>query len=119
MGWNDVGTWEALHDLFPKDKRGNVFLSRTLDRGSRGSLVYAQDRLVASIGLARTIVVDTPGATVVCPRDRVQEVKDLVVELQRQNMVESMQHPSNISGLEALDAALIWSPFGAGRITTA
>ena len=33
MGWNDVGTWEALHDLFPKDERGNVFVGRTLDRG--------------------------------------------------------------------------------------
>jgi mannose-1-phosphate guanylyltransferase/mannose-6-phosphate isomerase len=94
MGWNDVGTWEALHDLCPKDERGNVFLGRTLDRGSRDSLVYAQDRLVATIGLARTIVVDTPDATLVCHRDRVQEVKDLVAELQQQSMVESMQHPT-------------------------
>jgi mannose-1-phosphate guanylyltransferase/mannose-6-phosphate isomerase len=94
MGWNDVGTWDALHDLFPQDERGNVFLGRTLDRGSRDSLVYAQDRLVATIGLARTIVVDTPDATLVCRRDRVQEVKDLVAELQRQNLVESRQHPT-------------------------
>jgi mannose-1-phosphate guanylyltransferase/mannose-6-phosphate isomerase len=82
MGWNDVGTWEALHDLFPRDERGNV------------SLVYAQDRLVATIGLARTIVVDTPDATLVCGRDRVQEVRDLVAELQQQSMVESRQHPT-------------------------
>ncbi|HEX9883412.1 MAG TPA: mannose-1-phosphate guanylyltransferase/mannose-6-phosphate isomerase [Desulfobaccales bacterium] len=94
MGWNDVGTWEALYDLFPRDEQGNVFLGRTLDRGSQDSLVYAQDRLVATIGLARTIVVDTPDATLVCHRDRVQEVKDLVAELQQQNMVESMQHPT-------------------------
>ena len=94
MGWNDVGTWEALYDLFPRDERGNVFLGRTLDRGSQDSLVYAQDRLVATIGLARTIVVDTPDATLVCHRDRVQEVKDLVAELQQQNMVESVQHPT-------------------------
>jgi mannose-1-phosphate guanylyltransferase/mannose-6-phosphate isomerase len=94
MGWNDVGTWEALHDLFPRDERGNVFLGRTLDRGSRDSLVYAQDRLVATIGLARTIVVDTPDATLVCHRDRVQEVKDLVAELEQQSMVESRQHPT-------------------------
>ncbi len=92
MGWNDVGTWEALHNIFPRDDRGNVFWGRTLDRDSRECLVYAQDRLVATIGLERTIVVDTPDATLVCHRDRVQDVKDLVAELQRQNMVESVQH---------------------------
>ena len=94
MGWNDVGTWEALYDLFPRDERGNVFLGRTLDRGSRDCLVYAPNRLVATIGLERAIVVDSQDATLVCHRDRVQEVKDLVAELQQQNMVESMQHPT-------------------------
>lgn len=92
MGWNDVGTWEALHELFPRDEQDNVFLGRTLDRGSRECLVYAQDRLVATIGLERAIVVDTPDATLVCHRERVQEVKDLVTELARRNMVESLQH---------------------------
>ena len=94
MGWNDVGTWEALHDIFPQDDRGNVFLGRTLDRGSLDCLVYAQKRLVATIGLEKAIVVDTPDATLVCHRERVQEVKELVAELQRQNMVESVQHPT-------------------------
>ncbi len=92
MGWNDVGTWEALHELFPRDDRGNVVLGRVLDQGSRDSIFYAQNRLVATIGLERTIVVDTPDATLVCHRDRAQEVKDLVMELHRQNMVESVQH---------------------------
>jgi mannose-1-phosphate guanylyltransferase/mannose-6-phosphate isomerase len=94
MGWNDVGTWGALPDIFPKDAQGNVILGRALDRGSRDSIIYAQDRLVATIGLDHTIVVDTPDATLVCHRDRVQEVKDLVAELQRQQLVESEQHPT-------------------------
>jgi mannose-1-phosphate guanylyltransferase/mannose-6-phosphate isomerase len=92
MGWNDVGTWEALHELFPPDARGNVVLGRVLDQGSRDSIFYAQNRLVATIGLDRAIVVDTPDATLVCPRDRAQEVKDLVTELHRQQLVESVQH---------------------------
>ncbi|MDP3181396.1 MAG: mannose-1-phosphate guanylyltransferase/mannose-6-phosphate isomerase [Desulfobaccales bacterium] len=94
MGWNDVGTWGALPDIFPRDARGNVILGRALDRGSRDCIIYAQDRLVATIGLEGTIVVDTPDATLVCQRDRVQEVKDLVAELHRQEMVESEQHPT-------------------------
>jgi mannose-1-phosphate guanylyltransferase / mannose-6-phosphate isomerase len=92
MGWNDVGTWEALHELFPRDDRGNVIIGRGLDQGSRDCIIFAQNRLVATIGLDRAIVVDTPDATLVCHRDRAQEVKDLVTELHRQQMVESVHH---------------------------
>jgi mannose-1-phosphate guanylyltransferase/mannose-6-phosphate isomerase len=92
LGWNDVGTWSALHDLVPADDRGNVIVGRALDLNSRDSLIFAQDRLVGTIGLDNMIVVDTPDATLVCPRDRVQEVKDLVAEITRQNQVESREH---------------------------
>jgi mannose-1-phosphate guanylyltransferase/mannose-6-phosphate isomerase len=92
MGWNDVGTWRALQEIFPKDEQGNVIIGRTLDRNSKGCTFYAQNRLVATIGLENVIVVDTPDATLVCHHDRVQEVKDLVGELQRRQMVESVQH---------------------------
>ena len=92
MGWNDVGTWEALHELFPRDDRDNVVLGRVIDQGSRECVLFAQNRLVATIGLEKTIVVDTPDATLVCHRDRAQEVKDLVSELHRQNLVESVHH---------------------------
>lgn len=92
MGWNDVGTWGALQDIFPKDGQGNVILGRALDRDSKGCIIYAQNRLVATIGLENVIVVDTPDATLVCHRERVQEVKDLVAELNRREMVESVQH---------------------------
>jgi mannose-1-phosphate guanylyltransferase/mannose-6-phosphate isomerase len=63
-----------------------------LDHNSRDCIVFAQNRLVATIGLERAIVVDTPDATLVCHRDRAQEVKDLVTELHRRQMVESVQH---------------------------
>ncbi len=47
MGWNDVGTWEALHEIFPRDEKDNVRLGRVLDRDSRGCVFYAQNRLVS------------------------------------------------------------------------
>ncbi|MGP8049849.1 MAG: mannose-1-phosphate guanylyltransferase/mannose-6-phosphate isomerase [Desulfobaccales bacterium] len=92
MGWNDVGTWGALQEILPRDPQGNVLQGRTLDRGSKGCTFFAQDRLVATIGLENVIVVDTQDATLVCHRDRVQEVKELVGELQRREMAESVQH---------------------------
>ena len=92
FGWSDVGTWSALHDLVPADDHGNVILGRALDLDSRDSLIFSQDRLVATIGLKNMIVVDTADATLVCSRERVHEVKDLVAELTRQNQVESREH---------------------------
>jgi mannose-1-phosphate guanylyltransferase/mannose-6-phosphate isomerase len=94
MGWNDVGTWGALQEIFPRDAQGNVLLGRILDRGSKGCTFFAQSRLVATIGLENIIVVDTQDATLICHRERVQEVKDLVAELHRRQMAESVQHPT-------------------------
>ncbi len=94
MGWSDVGTWGALAELFDRDEQGNVLLGRVLDLGSQHCLVVAQNRLVATLGLKDVIVVDTPDATLVCHKDRGQEVKDLVGEPNRLSMVESVQHPT-------------------------
>lgn len=91
-GWDDVGTWGALKNLFPPDPQGNVILGHTVNVDSKNCIIYAQDRLVATIGLDQMIVVDTPDATLVCPLHKVQEVKDLVAELDRRDMVESSQH---------------------------
>jgi mannose-1-phosphate guanylyltransferase / mannose-6-phosphate isomerase len=94
MGWSDVGTWMALYELLPKDARGNILLGRALDLGSKNTLVFSQNRLVATIGLEDAIVVDTADASLVCPRHRAHEVRELVVELHRREMVESVLHPS-------------------------
>jgi mannose-1-phosphate guanylyltransferase/mannose-6-phosphate isomerase len=92
VGWDDVGTWGALKNLFSPDDQGNVALGNTVNVDSKNCIIYAQDRLVATIGLDQMIVVDTPDATLVCPLNKVQEVKDLVAELDRREMVESSQH---------------------------
>ncbi|MFP3867808.1 MAG: mannose-1-phosphate guanylyltransferase/mannose-6-phosphate isomerase [Desulfobacteraceae bacterium] len=92
LGWSDVGTWRALHELFPHDNQGNVILGRALDWDSRDCLIYTQERLVATLGLDKVVVVNTPDATLVCHRDRVQEVKELVDELNHQNCAETREH---------------------------
>ena len=94
MGWSDVGTWAALYELFPKDAQGSVLLGRTLDLDSRNTLVYSQNRLVATIGLEDAIVVDTADATLVCHRNRAQEVREVVAELNRRELMESVLHPT-------------------------
>ncbi|MHB8067645.1 MAG: mannose-1-phosphate guanylyltransferase/mannose-6-phosphate isomerase [Desulfobaccales bacterium] len=92
LDWSDVGTWEAFYNLMDKDHRGNAMMGRAEDIGSRNCLVYAQNRLVTTIGLEDVIVVDTPDASLVCHRERVQDVKNLVERLNLQNMTESVHH---------------------------
>lgn len=94
MGWSDVGTWGALHELFPQDGQGNVILGRALDLDSQNSLMFSQNRLLATIGLKDLVVVNTVDATLVCHRSRAQQVKELVAELNNRNMVESVHHPT-------------------------
>ncbi len=94
LDWSDVGTWEAFYNLTDKDSRGNALVGRAEDLDSRNCLVFAQNRLVATIGLEDVIVVDTVDASLVCHRDRVQDVKNLVERLNRQNLAESVHHPT-------------------------
>ena len=92
LGWSDVGSWAALDDVAEKDERGNVISGRVLDFGSERSILYAQDRLVATIGLKDVIVVDTPDATLVCDKDRAQDVRRVVEALESQHAQEHVTH---------------------------
>ncbi|RJR34075.1 MAG: mannose-1-phosphate guanylyltransferase/mannose-6-phosphate isomerase [Deltaproteobacteria bacterium] len=94
LEWSDVGTWEAFYRLLKKDSRGNTKVGRVEDLDSRNCLIFAQNRLVGTIGLEDVIVVDTADASLVCHRDRVQDVKGLVERLTNLNLEESVQHPT-------------------------
>ncbi len=90
--WSDVGSWGSLDEVAPKDQSGNVVVGRVVDVDSRRSIVYGDRRLVATIGLTDMVVVDTPDATLVCPKSRAQDVKQLVELLKRQNAPEHLEH---------------------------
>ncbi len=92
FGWSDVGSWAALDDVAPKDERGNVISGRVVDVDSQRSIVYAQDRVIATIGLDNLIVVDTPDATLVCAKDRAQDVRKVVDALEAQRAQEHIVH---------------------------
>lgn len=81
--WSDVGGWAALSELFEGDADQNVALDATLvAEDSRRCLVQSDGRLVALIGVEDLVVVQTRDATLVCPRDRAEEVKQLVARLE-------------------------------------
>jgi mannose-1-phosphate guanylyltransferase len=85
VGWSDLGSWEALRDVWraatgDSTGAGAVGLGNRRDLGSTDTLVLAEDRLVVTIGLRDVIVVDTPAALLVCSAERSQEVRTIAQE---------------------------------------
>jgi mannose-1-phosphate guanylyltransferase/mannose-6-phosphate isomerase len=89
IGWSDVGSWGAVADVAPGDGAGNIMAGNVLDIGSVNSVINADRRLVATIGLKDMIVVDTPDATLVCSREKAQDVKLVVDELKKRGAPEA------------------------------
>jgi mannose-1-phosphate guanylyltransferase len=77
IGWNDVGSWEAVYDLAGKDPDGNASRGELLAENSRGNYVDAQ-KPVALVGVENLIVVDTPDALLVAKRGSAQDVSKIV-----------------------------------------
>lgn len=90
--WSDVGSWGSLDEVAEKDGAGNVITGRVIDLESTRSIVYADRRVVATIGLRDMVVVDTPDATLVCPKSRAQDVKKIVDILKQQQAPEHLEH---------------------------
>lgn len=83
--WHDLGSWDALYEILPKDRRGNILLSGHLGLDTAGTLIYSliPKRFIATVGLKDTIIVDTDDALLVCKIGRSQEIKKLVELLKK------------------------------------
>ncbi len=83
--WNDLGSWKSIYDVGKKDEDGNVKIGHVLDEGSKNSLMYSSSKLVATIGLEDTVIVETEDAILACKSDRTQDVKKIFETLKKQN----------------------------------
>ena len=82
FGWDDVGSWPSIDKHFPHDASGNLALGKVETRDAARNIVVADgDRLVALLGCDDLIVVQTGKATLVCPKARAQELKQLVRQI--------------------------------------
>jgi mannose-1-phosphate guanylyltransferase/mannose-6-phosphate isomerase len=91
-GWSDVGAWSSLWNVSARDDAGNVSQGDVLSHGTRNTLVIAQHRLVATVGIDDMIVVETPDAVLVAHKDRAQEVREIVDRLKRDKRSEYKIH---------------------------
>jgi mannose-1-phosphate guanylyltransferase len=84
FGWSDVGSWAALDGLAAADAHGNVALGDTVTVDAHGNLLYAGDaRLVAAVGVRDLVIVSSDDAVLVLPRDRAQDVREIVEALKK------------------------------------
>jgi mannose-1-phosphate guanylyltransferase/mannose-6-phosphate isomerase len=78
IGWNDIGAWSALWDVGAKDAKGNVLRGDIYLDGVENSLVRAESRMVAAIGVSNLLIVETADAVLVADKNRAQDVKKVV-----------------------------------------
>ena len=91
-GWSDIGSWSALWDISEKDTDGNALQGDVLAHDSHNTLIKAEHRLVATLGVDDLVIIETKDAVLVAHKDRVQEVKALVQELKATGRQEHISH---------------------------
>lgn len=86
--WDDVGSWSALWKIHPKDQKENVYLfkkengrGKILAIDSSGCLIRAEKNLIAVLGMKDTIIVEAGGSILVCPKDKSQEVRQILAQI--------------------------------------
>jgi len=82
IGWSDIGSWAAVYELLAKKPGANVLAGKGHTIDAEGNFLWSPDKFVAAIGVRDLVVVDTPDALLICPRERAQDVSKIVKTLE-------------------------------------
>ena len=116
-GWSDVGSWSALWEVSDKDKNGNAFKGDVMAIETKNSFIYAQDKLVATVGLEGIAIVETKDAILVSKLSEVQKVKKIVEQLKADERSEFKHHREVYRPWGAYDSIDNGERFQVKRIT--
>jgi mannose-1-phosphate guanylyltransferase len=87
--WDDVGSWDSLDRFKEKDSDSNIIQGKVITVDSKDSVIINASQnsgiLVAGIGMENFVIVVTDDAVLVCPKDKVQDVKKCVDKIKREN----------------------------------
>lgn len=82
VGWSDIGSWCSVYELLAREVGENVFAGPGHALEAEGNLLWSPKKFVAAIGVRNLVIVDTPDALLICPRDRAQDVGKIVKALE-------------------------------------
>ncbi len=88
FGWNDVGSWDTLGALYDTDENGNIIKGDQINIETSNCISYSDKRLIATIGIDNTIIVETDDVVLVCDKEKAQDVKKIVDLLKAQGKEE-------------------------------
>jgi len=91
-GWSDIGSWTSLWEQGEKDENGNATRGDVLTSDTHNSIVHADSRLVATVGVSELVIVETSDAVLVASKNKAQEVKQIVEKLGRDGREEENFH---------------------------
>jgi mannose-1-phosphate guanylyltransferase len=86
FGWDDLGSWSALAECFPKDGTKTVSMGQHVGIDTTDCLVYGRDALIATLGVENLVIVQEKDVVLVCSKNRTQEVKNLVLKIKEQDL---------------------------------
>jgi mannose-1-phosphate guanylyltransferase / mannose-6-phosphate isomerase len=95
LTWSDIGSWENIYELLPKDEQSNVMHGNVLTFDTKDSLIYAEHRLVTTIGLDNILIIETDDAVLIARKEDSQKVNQIVSTLKNLGKKE-VDEPSTI-----------------------
>lgn len=90
--WNDLGSWQSIYEISEKDENGNVFVGNVYEDNSKNTYAFSSSKLVATVGLEDTVIVETEDAILACKADKTQDVKHIYEKLKSENNATHKVH---------------------------
>lgn len=90
--WNDIGSWDSLHDIFPSDKDGNAVVGDVMTLDTKNCLIFGKRGLVSTIGLEDCVVVETEDAVLIAKKGEAWKVREIVNRLKKDGRKEASEH---------------------------
>jgi len=91
-GWSDVGSYSALWEVCDKNEDNNVLKGDVIAQHTTNSYIHSQNKLISTVGVDNLVIIDTPDAVLVADKDKVQEVKQIVEQLKKEQRSEAVLH---------------------------
>jgi mannose-1-phosphate guanylyltransferase len=88
IGWSDIGSWAAVYELIASHPGENIFFGAGQTLDAEGNYLWSPGKFIAAIGVHDLIVVETPDAILICPRDRAQDVSKMVKSLEERKLTK-------------------------------